>query len=671
MGEMPNRNQDYMLNMQNDIRHGLCVIDEKENWLDLYEEWREEKRNSFSSILMVTDSFDLSCSGDSFAYDGSDAGHMIDLDIMCMSIFLSERLLKLSKDFFTRVNKERNRDRKLSLIEDYFGIVDTITSNQELSGCIITLNEAAEKQMVLQGTRSVDLYLCFYSLRELLRKETTESLYLLFTYWRLTHSRKNLKILVMAIVDYIQVYFSDYDNDPQMHLFYPMDGLMTVKKLAVISHWLEIIAFHTDGIFEKYTDLKWLCPVDTMADDIVGTAQISKFEMLQYRRVFLEDDEETVKNKAIGNHGYAIWIKTVDVMHIFCDICQVLYFLPEDELKKMNTTKTAMLELYDNMTKIRNYYTGKVFFHQVYFELERKYFDSRVMEALEDDAELFAESVDDVLGFVAAIASDDIENLMQAKVRYIKRLKNFTTEDQEEKLDELTGRIAEKIKDILSKKDLYSELYAAVSTEFEQYLSTLAKFPNIFSSLVSAEYLYKQYVENKGPKEHFDYSCISIMYYMSLEDFLNKLVYIPYAKEVLSKLPKNKQDFDWRKYVSDYNKFWSKGNPKDSCEIGVLGFLFENIAKEEYFQKFFADKYQMKDIEQIKVFGEKLKKNAHRRNDAAHGGNYLEYKDVCEDKRNVYDAVKEYRGMILELLEILFPRKIMNLYDVSIIEKEW
>ena len=46
-GEMPNRNQDYMLNMQNDIRHGLCVIDEKENWLDLYEEWREEKRNSF------------------------------------------------------------------------------------------------------------------------------------------------------------------------------------------------------------------------------------------------------------------------------------------------------------------------------------------------------------------------------------------------------------------------------------------------------------------------------------------------------------------------------------------------------------------------------------------------------------------------------------------------
>ena len=89
----------------------------------------------------------------------------------------------------------------------------------------------------------------------------------------------------------------------------------------------------------------------------------------------------------------------------------------EEDLKKMNTTKAAMIELYDNMTKIKNYYTGKVFFHQVYFELERKYFGSQVMNALEDDAQLLADSVDDVLLFVEAISSDDIENLLQAKVR--------------------------------------------------------------------------------------------------------------------------------------------------------------------------------------------------------------------------------------------------------------
>ena len=162
--------------------------------------------------------------------------------------------------------------------------------------------------------------------------------------------------------------------------------------------------------------MKWLAPVDAMADDIVETAQISKFEMLNYKRIFRNDDNETVRKKAIGNHGYAIWIKTVDVMHIFCDVCQVLCYLSEDELKKMNTTKAAMIELYDNMTKIRNYYTSKVFFHQVYFELERKYFDSRFMNAREEDAKLISDSVDDVLAFVDAISSDDIENLMQATI---------------------------------------------------------------------------------------------------------------------------------------------------------------------------------------------------------------------------------------------------------------
>ena len=154
------------------------------------------------------------------------------------------------------------------------------------------------------------------------------------------------------------------------------------------------------------------------------------------------------------------------------------------------------------------------------------------------------------------------------------------------------------------------------------------------------------------------------MYYMSLEDFLNKLVYIPYAKEVLSTVDKKevqnynrKQNIGWKKYVSDYTKFWKNGKPKDSCEIGVVGFLLDGIDDEEYFQKFLNVRFGIVDIEAIKVFGKTLKVKAKRRNDAAHGGNYLTYNDVCEDKGNVYDIVNEYRGMILELLELIFLRE--------------
>lgn len=115
---------------------------------------------------------------------------------------------------------------------------------------------------------------------------------------------------------------------------------------------------------------------------------------------------------------------------------------------------------------------------------------------------------------------------------------DFTTEEQEEKLDELTNQIVEKIKEALSKKDLYDELYGAVTEDFSAYASVLMKHPKIFSSLVSAEYLYKQYIDKQDANEKFDYSCISIMYYMALEDFANKLVYIPYYKEILSLIDK-------------------------------------------------------------------------------------------------------------------------------------
>ena len=42
-----------------------------------------------------------------------------------------------------------------------------------------------------------------------------------------------------------------------------------------------------------------------------------------------------------------------------------------------------------------------------------------------------------------------------------------------------------------------------------------------------------------------------------------------------------------------------------------------------------------------------LKDVAQRRNDAAHGGNYLTYEIVRGDRDNVYNTVVDYKGMIL------------------------
>ena len=96
------------------------------------------------------------------------------------------------------------------------------------------------------------------------------------------------------------------------------------------------------------------------------------------------------------------------------------------------------------------------------------------------------------------------------------------------------------------------------------------------------------------------------------------------------------------------------GKPKDSCEIGPLGYLFEGVETEEFFKKYLTDRFQIYDFERVKTFGTKLKDVAQRRNDAAHGGNYLTYEIVRGDRDNVYNTVVDYKGMILELLDIIF-----------------
>ena len=106
-----------------------------------------------------------------------------------------------------------------------------------------------------------------------------------------------------------------------------------------------------------------------------------------------------------------------------------------------------------------------------------------------------------------------------------------------------------------------------------------------------------------------------------------------------------------------FGKFWTYGRLKQSCEIGVLGFQFEAVPKEDKFEQWLQKKFPSIDSNAVKAFGGKLKGVSQRRNDAAHGGNYLTYSDVCTDKHNVYDAnVKNYRGMIVELLELCFGK---------------
>ena len=651
--------EEHALNKKNLalLKNGLNSISLDGNWLEKYKAWRTEEENSFDALLEMKDSFNLDLAGDAVSLESDDGDCDSFFDFICLAAFFSDEVKRHTHRIVGKVVEERNPERKIRIIEEYFNFISDCIDNSDLASVIPTLYECGKQQNVLHAKKSIDLQINYINLIEVYRGYSVECIYLLFTLWRLNQNKKTLKKLIAGIAEYIQVYFEEYNKDPDMHLNYPLEGLTTIKKLSVISHWMEYIAFHTRGIFEEYKKRDWLLPVDVLVDDFSLINQITKYEMLRYSIVFTGDNKKTVIQKAICNHNYGVWIKTTDIFSIAYEVTRILYELSDSEVQKLNTSRSALLELYDNMLKIKDAYTGIIFHHRAFYQHERRTYNAEIISAQESDARQISDSIDSVLQITSGFISDDIDSLLLAKQQYKQHLSIFMSDDQERKLDEYMEKVATKLKDNIRKLAVYDKLYSTITGEFVNYAVHLVRYPDIFSSLVSAEYLYKQYVQDKEPNDRFDYSCISIMYYMALEDFTNKLLYTSYATDVLDQRS-DEVRADYAKFISHNSSFWDKKNKcyKRTCEIGTMGHLLSSLAKETELISFLQGRYPAFDVSRLISYGDKLKTIAPRRNDAAHGGNLLTHSDVCIDKKEVYSNPSElYRGLILELFTILFP----------------
>ena len=109
--------------MANNIRLGLEELDTEHNWLAKYEEWEKNGNNKFTSLLEITNSFNLSCAGNNYIFNTTES-HQIDLDIIKMSVFLSEELQYITSSTFEAVNKEKTRFGKQKKITDYFNLIE-------------------------------------------------------------------------------------------------------------------------------------------------------------------------------------------------------------------------------------------------------------------------------------------------------------------------------------------------------------------------------------------------------------------------------------------------------------------------------------------------------------------------------------------------------------------
>ena len=262
--------------------------------------------------------------------------------------------------------------------------------------------------------------------------------------------------------------------------------------------------------------------------------------------------------------------------------------------------------------------------------------------------------------FIAAIIDDDIENLMTAKQEYCRVISNYIEEEQQIKLEKYTKIIYEKLHNIISNDDNFSTRFEAVSKDFTEYVDYLKSYQTLLTSLSSAEFLYDRYITKMSEKKNFDYSCISIMYYKTLEDFINKFLYIPYKNEVLKN---NKEEaLNTKLYLNNPEFYYKYEKFKTSCELGPLSFLCADVKIIPKFRDYLKNKYHFDDsyksFDRLEIFGKKLQKKSENRNNAAHGGKIISYETAKDDKTTVYptESPEEIRGLLKEFLDIIFHK---------------
>ena len=621
------------------------------NWFDLYELW--SKDNSYEFIVYLADGFNEKPPNEVLYNDPDDSTCGMFFDAISMSIYICKAFIAYSRQTLSSIVDSIHPNKKLENIRKYFSFVD---NNEKYKTAITLLNNAARESGVLQGMHPVDIAPAAYTYKESLEKYSIESIYLLFSYWRITSDMKYLSQLITSVAKYIRTYYKSLSNDEDMHLDWPIENETIIQQIVILSHWFELICCHISNCLDEYKKRNWFISVDKLVDDLSFPPFISFFEMLKYKDLYPNADNITIKKKGMYFHSYGVWIKTVDVLSIVSETASIIYDKIDNDKNPYGARKAELLEVSDNLKKLRDFLSGRLFTHKEFYDAMRKKYSFLVLDTYEHNAREIDSSVDELLHFTEGILSNDIEILLQSKQQFLSRISGFLTKEKERILDEYTSRVIEKIKNEIKKLNVYSELYSKVTQDFKQYEQDLLAYPDIFSSLASAEYLYNQYVVQQQPNEKFDYSCISILYYMALEDFANKMLYSSYVTSVLdNNVSAVKRNYSV--YISHPIVFWDSKNHqyKRTCEIGNLGHLFEAVNKETIYANYLQRSYPRIDLKQLVSYGTELITIAPRRNEAAHGGNRITYNDVLIDKKHVYDSVETCRGLIMELFHIIFP----------------
>ena len=601
------------------------------------------------------------------------------VDNVNRALFYIRKVYFGRQDICEKMYLEKLPDHKREIIlNEYFsGLQDFKSTNIVYE----VLQQAASLGMVLWNDfECVDLYNWFELADSLAERYSVEDVYLYFSLWRLTAEKKYMNKTIKAADEFFVQYLYVFSQMPGASKLIERvhDGKIFERLAIVISKFLIAIK-GTKILYSRAMDYgTWSEDrfVKAIDDETIITRNSSFYSLLLLRALNPDKDDEYIKDFISLSNVYRALVKANDILIIFTEILRMFYEFDDAELTRYMVSKDDVETLYRLSLLIKDNYQEEVFRNQTFFGTKRKRYNlerisieetknaelakqaamyqSVIDEIEKKNAGTIREIIDDQLELTSGFLKNDIDSLMRAKQNYLSKIEYYATDIQIQKLEVFIGQLKKRLEEAIANEYDYSNFYELISDDFKKYADRLFKYPSLLNCLASAEFLYNRFISQKGEQKDFDYSCVSIMYYMSLEEFINKLLYMPYKRKVLD--PHKAELFSSKKFLYKPNNYIRNQDLKESCELGPLAYLLKNIKRTEALVKFIDDEFGVgkERLDAIEKFGQDLLNHKDNRNNAAHGGTNITYDTAKGDKTIVYphEQLDNIRGLLKDFLKL-------------------
>lgn len=397
-------------------------------------------------------------------------------------------------------------------------------------------------------------------------------------------------------------------------------------------------------------------------------------------------------------------VASLNIVYLFCDVLRIMQSNNQEKFYYSNTPliENCFSVLKRQMGKLSySVYTGKA-------DVDKHRLDRGIDASSLSEQEAKIESLascsfmeiifDALTEIVQSIGSQDIEGLLQLKLRVIEEIRqcsicNLTAHFSDRFIsinEQICGNLIDLCK--LASSDFENEKKRIMLSLGEQ----ASKLPETtINALATAELLYKRYASSEFAEKGFDYSCISSLYYQAFEDAYNSLIWHDYAKDLNSltidsrpytNILYDNRDHDdlgitaakgylghtakSRRFYVDYiydehiarvkmNLMYTSfasiiGRVRRESKLTKFSGYFAKIAGFPSSNAMFEDSQYMKELHS---FAKNIENAANNRNNASHGGSPVSIVQCEQDKLTVLHKLESVRadsiGLIQKLLYLV------------------